>query len=85
MAIINPTEEITTLTEDIDYLETKIEILTEAEAGGQELNSIDIKAMDVYSQINELQLELLDFIEAEQGSIETGPVDASNDTATTTN
>jgi phage-related protein len=66
--IINPAEEITILTDDIDILEQKLELL--ANTDETELNAIDMKALEIYSNINELQLELLDFIEAEQSNVE---------------
>ena len=73
--IINPTEEIENLTDDIDYIETKIEILEKAEKDGQELSELDTKALDIYTEINELQTELLEYIEEEQGTIETEPIE----------
>jgi hypothetical protein len=73
--IINPAEEVIDLTEDVDFLETKIEILESADEEGQDLSDLDLKALEIYTEINDLQIELLDYIEEEQGSIETAPLE----------
>ena len=71
--IINPAEEVIDLEEDIELLETKIAILEAAEEAKQEMSPVDNKALEIYTEIQDLQEELLEFIEENGGGTETKP------------
>ena len=70
--IINPVEEIKDLEEDIDFIESKIEELESADSTN--LTEIDKKALEIYTEMSDLAVELLEAIEDDQEMVQTGDV-----------
>jgi hypothetical protein len=72
--ITNPQEEIEILQEEIDANELIVEEIEAAIESGADVSEIDMKRCEIYSDIVDLQIELLDFIEEEQEMVDTKDV-----------
>jgi len=74
--VINPDQELLELQEAVDDNESKIAVLEAAvENNPENVSELDELLLDIYQEIEQLQMDAIEAIEEAAGSVETTPAE----------